>query len=133
MKVWMIVTPDEYELPLSVADTATELGTRYGVNISNLISRATACKSIPCGAKRAPSEQYRVRVIEIDECAASFGTRLRHQRERRNMTLMDLAFATGINPRVIKDWENDKYTPKDKSMKRLTAVISEEDLLEDIA
>ena len=30
--LWMAVTPDEYELPMYVADTARELGEKYGVS-----------------------------------------------------------------------------------------------------
>ena len=36
-KLYLAVTPDEFELPLFVADTAKELGDHYGVT-ANVIS-----------------------------------------------------------------------------------------------
>lgn len=36
--LWLAVTPDEYELPLAVADTAKELGEIYGVGKNVIIT-----------------------------------------------------------------------------------------------
>lgn len=38
MTLWMAVTPDKYELPIAVADTALELGRMLGAK-GNLISK----------------------------------------------------------------------------------------------
>ena len=38
--LWMAVTADEYELPICVADTAKELGTKYGVSAATVITLA---------------------------------------------------------------------------------------------
>lgn len=35
--LWLAVTPDEYELPLAVADTARELGNMVGINGDTVI------------------------------------------------------------------------------------------------
>lgn len=36
--LWMAVTPDEYELPLAVEDTARELGNRFNVDANVVMS-----------------------------------------------------------------------------------------------
>ena len=36
--IWMAVTPDEYELPVAVADTAAELGKKLGVSKNTIYS-----------------------------------------------------------------------------------------------
>lgn len=36
--IWMAVTPDEYELPLAVADTARELGKIYGITAKTVMT-----------------------------------------------------------------------------------------------
>ena len=36
--LWMAVTPDEYELPLCVADTARELAEKYGTTTNTIIT-----------------------------------------------------------------------------------------------
>ena len=38
--LWMAVTADEYELPICVADTARELGEKYGVTADTVITLA---------------------------------------------------------------------------------------------
>lgn len=51
MKVYMRVTDDEYELPVAIADTQTELARMLGVNANTVISalskvRRTGSKSV---------------------------------------------------------------------------------------
>lgn len=53
MVLWMKVTDDEYELPLAVADTASELARMCGLNkngvlvaISNAKRRKTKCQYV---------------------------------------------------------------------------------------
>jgi len=41
-EVWMAVTADEYQLPLSVADTCAELGRNMGVSASALLHLSRA-------------------------------------------------------------------------------------------
>ena len=36
--LWLAVTADEYELPIAVADTARELGEKYGVTADTVIT-----------------------------------------------------------------------------------------------
>lgn len=36
--LWLAVTADEYELPLVVADSAEELGAKFGVKANTVIS-----------------------------------------------------------------------------------------------
>lgn len=36
--LWMAVTPDEYELPICIADTAKELGEKFGVTADTVIT-----------------------------------------------------------------------------------------------
>lgn len=36
--LWLAVTPDAYELPLAVCDTAEELGQKYGLSRNSIIS-----------------------------------------------------------------------------------------------
>ena len=36
--IWMAVEADEYELPLCIADTARELGEKYGVTADTVIT-----------------------------------------------------------------------------------------------
>lgn len=47
--LWLAVTPDVYELPLAVCDTADELGQKYGLSrntvISNVRQKADGTKS----------------------------------------------------------------------------------------
>lgn len=38
--LWMAVDADEYELPICVADTARELGEKYGVTADTVITLA---------------------------------------------------------------------------------------------
>lgn len=45
MKIWMLVTSDEYELPLAVADTASELAEICGVRENNIISSISHFKA----------------------------------------------------------------------------------------
>lgn len=40
--LWLAVTPDKYELPIAVADTAAELGRMLGKN-GNFISKMYSC------------------------------------------------------------------------------------------
>lgn len=43
--LWMAVTADEYELPICVADTARELGEKYGVTADTVITLARDASS----------------------------------------------------------------------------------------
>lgn len=47
--LWLAVTPDVYELPLAVCDTADELGQKYGLSgntvISNIKRKADGTKA----------------------------------------------------------------------------------------
>ena len=45
MTVWMVVTKDEYELPVAIADTAKELARICGVSNRTVISGALRSKS----------------------------------------------------------------------------------------
>lgn len=36
--LWLAVTPDRYELPIMVCDTAEELGQKYGLSRNSIIS-----------------------------------------------------------------------------------------------
>lgn len=38
--LWLAVTADEYEFPLYVADTARELGDKFGVSVSTILTYA---------------------------------------------------------------------------------------------
>jgi len=38
MTLWLAVTPDQYELPLAVADTAVELSRILGITINSFYS-----------------------------------------------------------------------------------------------
>ena len=38
--IWMAVTADEYEFPIAIADSAKELGVRYGVCANTVITLA---------------------------------------------------------------------------------------------
>jgi len=38
--IWLAVTADKYELPIAIADTARELGERFGVTAKTVISSA---------------------------------------------------------------------------------------------
>lgn len=43
--LWLAVEPDEYELPLAVADTARELGAIYGIRKDTVIDMVSKGKS----------------------------------------------------------------------------------------
>lgn len=43
-KLWMLVTFDEYELPLFVADSAGELGRHVGLSSNAIISAVSKAK-----------------------------------------------------------------------------------------
>lgn len=45
MTVWMLVTKDEFELPVAIADTAKELARICGVSNRTVISGALRSKS----------------------------------------------------------------------------------------
>ena len=38
--IWIAVEADEYELPIAIADTAKELGEKFGVTAKTVISSA---------------------------------------------------------------------------------------------
>ena len=38
--IWMAVTADEYELPMCVADSAKELGAKFGISADTVITLA---------------------------------------------------------------------------------------------
>ena len=58
--LWLAVTPDEYELPLAVEESAEKLGKRYG------LSKKTVASMIRKGAngKRNGHKFVKVRVEE---------------------------------------------------------------------
>jgi len=39
--LWLAVTPDQYELPLAVADTAEQLGALFGLTRGSVINLAS--------------------------------------------------------------------------------------------
>lgn len=43
-KLWLLVTHDEYELPLFVADTAAELGRHVGQSANTILSAVSHAK-----------------------------------------------------------------------------------------
>jgi ribosomal protein L7Ae-like RNA K-turn-binding protein len=43
-KLWLLVTFDEYELPLFVADSASELGRHVGLSANAIISAVSKAK-----------------------------------------------------------------------------------------
>ncbi len=60
MKVYMEVTQDEYELPLAIADSPTELARICGTSSTNV-------RSAVCRWKSGEHVRSRFIVVEIDE------------------------------------------------------------------
>lgn len=56
--MYMAVTPDRYELPLAIADTARELGKLVGVS-ANLIHSSIA--------KKQSGKNRKMRFVKVDE------------------------------------------------------------------
>lgn len=63
MYVWMAVTPDEYELPIAVADSALELAQMMGTTETAIFCRRFTAKSI----KRLDRVQYLVHKVWIGD------------------------------------------------------------------
>lgn len=63
MWVYMMVTLDEYQLPLAIADSATELARLVNANIKTVTSSASHVKS----GKIKNSRFYRVEIEDDDE------------------------------------------------------------------
>lgn len=63
MYVYMMVTLDKYQLPLAVADSATELAQIVGANVSTIRTSASHIKS----GKIKNSRFYRVEIEDDDE------------------------------------------------------------------
>lgn len=62
MTVWMLVTKDEFELPVAIADTSTELAKMCGVSNRTVISGALRDKT-----GKVKRSRYRKVVIDEDE------------------------------------------------------------------
>lgn len=54
--IWMAVTPDKYELPVAVADSAEELGKKLG-------KTANAIYSSICNARKRGHKSQYVKVV----------------------------------------------------------------------
>lgn len=54
--IWMAVTPDKYELPVAVADSAKELGMLLG-------KTANAIHSSMCNARKRGNKSIYVKVV----------------------------------------------------------------------
>lgn len=67
MKLYMAVTPDEYELPMEIAETPSELARKVGVHrssVSNAISRRKrGCQS----RKSKRMTKYWFVTVEVDD------------------------------------------------------------------
>ena len=59
--IWLLVTPDKYELPVIVADSAVELAKRAGVTPNTIY-----CQMAKCKRKGKPCRYKNVRV-PLDE------------------------------------------------------------------
>lgn len=60
MTIWMEVTQDEYELPVLIALSASELARKVGTSRSNVTSSA-------CRHKRGKRKRTRFLKVEIDD------------------------------------------------------------------
>ena len=56
--LWLAVTPDQYELPLAVADTAEQLGALFGLKRASVINSVQKNSS----GKRSGRKFVKVRV-----------------------------------------------------------------------
>ena len=67
MKLYMAVTPDEYELPMEIAETPSELARKVGVHrssVSNAISRRKrGCQS----RKSQKMTKYWYVTVEVED------------------------------------------------------------------
>lgn len=71
--LWTYTTSDKYELPLVVADSATELSEMTGINMH------TICSAIHLARKRGTNSQYhKVFVGEEYECKRTNRTRIKN-------------------------------------------------------
>ena len=61
VRVWMAVTPDEYELPIALADSSRELAERMGTTVSAIVNRISRER------RGAQPEGYRVRKVILDD------------------------------------------------------------------
>ena len=62
--IWMAVTADEYELPLAVARTRSELAKRLGIHANHLYRLR---KSGSSSRKKFNESKYRIIVIKEDD------------------------------------------------------------------
>ena len=58
--LWLAVTPDRYELPIMVCDTAEELGQKYGLSRNSIISNVKR----KADGTRSGRKFVKVRIIE---------------------------------------------------------------------
>ena len=58
--LWLAVTPDAYELPIMVCDTAEELGQKYGLSRNSIISNVKR----KADGTRSGRKFVKVRIIE---------------------------------------------------------------------
>ena len=56
--MWLAVTPDEYELPLIVADSAAELGRKCGISKSTI----KVAERLGCSGERSGRKIVKVRI-----------------------------------------------------------------------
>lgn len=56
MKLYLAVTPDKYELPLGVFDSAVELGKQYGLSIAQIYT---------CISRNQSGTTLGVRIIKV--------------------------------------------------------------------
>jgi ribosomal protein L7Ae-like RNA K-turn-binding protein len=56
--LWLAVTPDEYELPLIVADSAAELGRKCGISKSTI----KVAERLGCSGERSGRKIVKVRI-----------------------------------------------------------------------
>ena len=61
MKLYMAVTPDQYELPLCVEDSPTELAEVLGITVNAVRSACAPGKASKSGTKRG----YRIVRVEV--------------------------------------------------------------------
>ena len=63
MKLYMAVTPDQYELPICVKDSPSELAEVLGITVNAVQSACAPGKACKSGTKRG----YRIIRVEIKE------------------------------------------------------------------
>ena len=63
MKLYMAVTPDQYELPLCVQDSPGELAEALGITINAVRTSCAPSKASTSGTKRG----YRIIRVDVNE------------------------------------------------------------------